>query len=110
MRHATEIGLAKQSILNSAESRLRSARLYDSEATHFLYINVNVFSGTFSTSLELHKLVWDPLILLAYSASTWDSRSIGTHGRDASYILSSVSRHMDEFLVEFLRVNEEACS
>ena len=42
-------------------------------------------------------------------ASTWHSGAVGTHGDDASYILSAVSRYMDRFLVEYLRVNEEAC-
>ena len=42
-------------------------------------------------------------------ASTWDTGSTGTHGNDPSYILSSVVRHTDKFIDEYLRVNESAC-
>ena len=35
--------------------------------------------------------------------------STGTHGGDAGFILSAVSQHLDKFLVEYLRVNEENC-
>ena len=40
---------------------------------------------------------------------TWQSGSTGTHGTDSSFILSNVSRHLDKFLAEYLRVNEEDC-
>lgn len=44
-------------------------------------------------------------------ATTWLGGSVlGTHGGDASYIVSSLSQHLDQFLTEHLRVNEEACN
>ena len=42
-------------------------------------------------------------------ATTWVRGSAGTHGGDAGYIRSGVSEYMDTFLLEYLRVNEEAC-
>ena len=109
---ASKIGLTKEDIRAAAESRLRSARLYDSGASHYLYVlyvNVNVVGRAFNIDLEFKKNVLDPLSGNAGFATTWLTGSTGTHGGNANYIVSSVSRHMDKFLVEFLRVNEKAC-
>ena len=108
---ATGIGLTEQSIQNVVESRLRSARLYDSNlfSDSYLYVNVNVIGLAFGIDLEYYKMVIDEASGLRGLAATWSRGLIGTHGRDASYILSSVSELMDLFLVEYLRVNEEAC-
>ena len=106
---ASKIGLTKEAIQAAAESRLRSARLYDSRASRFLYVNVNVVGRAFSITLEFHKRVWDFSSGIIQTATTWDSGSAGTHGGNANFILSSISGHMDKFLVEFLRVNEKAC-
>ena len=43
------------------------------------------------------------------AAVSWENAGTGQHAGDSGYILSSVSRYLDEFLVEFLRVNEAAC-
>ena len=106
---AKKIGLTEESIQAAAESRLRSARLYSTEADQYLYINVNVVDVAFSARLEFNKVVSDPLSGERLYATTWNSSSTGAHAGDSGYILSSVSRHLDRFLVEFLRVNEEAC-
>ena len=106
---ASKVGLARESIQAAVESRLRSARLYSSEATNWLYINVNVGDRAFSTSLSYNKEVYDPASNQLRNAETWEIGGTGTHGEDAGYILSLVSQYMDSFLVDFLRVNEEAC-
>lgn len=41
--------------------------------------------------------------------ANWQIASFGTHGDDAGLIRSTVVEHMDQFLVEYLRVNQEAC-
>ena len=106
---AAEINLTDESIQAALESRLRSARLYDSEGIDWLYIGVNVVGAAFSIELKFFKRVHDVDSDETGSAATWDIASTGTHGGDAGYILSSISMYMDRFLVEFLRVNEEAC-
>ena len=108
--HAAEIGLTKESIRAAAESRLRAARLFSPESEQYLYINVNVVGAAFSISVEYKKLVYDPLSDLRFSAPTWGRRSTGTHGGQSNNILSILSKTLDQFLVEFLRVNEEACA
>ena len=106
---ASKIGLTEEAIRAAAESRLRAARLYDSRAVYYLYVNVNVFRMAFSINLEFKKYVHDPLSGNTGPATTWNTGGAGTHGGNANYIVSLVSQYMDEFLVEFLRVNEKAC-
>ena len=106
---AQKLGLARESIQAAAESRLRAARLYSTEAEPYLRIQAAVGKTAFSVRLEFKKWVSDPLSGERIPAATWNTGSFGTHGGDSGYILSTISEHLDEFLVEFLRVNEEAC-
>ena len=106
---AVEIRLTKAQLQTAAESRLRSARLYDAAETPFLFVNVNVVGRAYSIDVEYHKWVFDLASGESIWAPTWISGGAGTHGGRAAYILSSVSQHLDEFLVEYLRVNEEHC-
>lgn len=108
---AAEIGLAQKALQNTVESRLRSARVYTEKMSvdTYLYLNVNIGGGSFGITMEFSKYLFDNLSDVTSFAITWKSRAIGTHGGDGSYILSSASQYVDEFLVEFLRVNEEAC-
>ncbi|MDE0098798.1 MAG: hypothetical protein OXM87_04160 [Truepera sp.] len=108
-REAGEIGLRGEAIQATVESRLRSAHLYDPEAVPFLYINVNVGPRAFHISLEFHKEVRDLASGLSSTAPTWLTGVTGTHGRDSGYLLSLISRQIEEFLGEFLEVNGEAC-
>lgn len=108
---ADAIGLAREDVLVAVRSRLRSARIYTTDTgTPWLYINVNVTSRAFSVSVQYRKFVLDYVSGLTRSATTWDIGGTGTHGDDAGYILSLVSRYTDSFIDEYLRVNEEACS
>ena len=129
---ASKIGLTAAALQAAVESRLRAARLYAStlslpeseqEAlalwralrlhrsalTPYLYVNVHVAGNAFHVRLGYQKWVHDSLSDLSGRVTTWDTGSTGTHGDDASYILSSVSQDMDQFLLEFLRVNDDAC-
>ena len=81
----------------------------------FLYVDISVVSLAFDVEVGFRRFVkvqltvpegMDPLV---GPATTWRTGSTGTHGRDASYILSSVSQHVDKFIDEYLRVNADAC-
>ncbi|MDE0455924.1 MAG: hypothetical protein OXI15_01405 [Chromatiales bacterium] len=106
---AADIGLKLESIVAAAESRLRSARLYRSAAMPYLYVNVILTRTAFGIRLEYNKSVFDAHSGEVFSAATWLVSSAGSHGSDSSYIMSAISEHLDQFLVEYLRVNEEAC-
>ena len=108
---AEEIGLTRERIQTAAESRLRAARLYDAEADHYLYVNVNtlgVVGRAFSIGVGYKKWLHDEALGIGGMAQTWHTGAAGTGG--ASYILQVVSEHMDRFVVEYLRVNESACA
>ena len=108
---AKKIGLTKESIQAAGESRLRAARLYSAGAARpYLYITVLVLGDAHGVSLKYKKSVSDPLSGEEAAAATWEAGFIGTHARSGSaYILSGLSQYLDEFLVEYLRVNEDAC-
>jgi len=91
-------------------SRLRAARIYESSATPFLYVNVAILGPAFSINISFYKYVFDFVSAESHIAITWNKGSIGTQSQDSGYIISSVSRHIDKFIDEYLRVNEEACA
>ena len=104
---AKKIKLTREAIINSAESRLRSARIYDKDAYEYLYVNVNVVGYGFSIGAEFKKAVRSYGEL--GTAATWRTGITGTHGNSKDYILSSIPELLDEFIVGYLRVNEKDC-
>lgn len=106
---ATNIGLTKEAIVTSVRSRLRAARLYVSGVTPYIYVNVNVVGRAFGIGIGYNKWVFDPASNEEGMATVWTIGSTGTHGRNSNYIVSSVSQHIDKFIDEYFRVNEEAC-
>ena len=109
---ARDIRLTEERLRVAADSRLRAARLYTSDALRadyaYLYVNVNVSGPAFSIRLAYNKIARDMFGRTGW-ATTWTTGAAGTHGRDASYIVSVLSEHLDRFLAAYLRVNEEAC-
>ena len=107
---AAAIGLTRETITIAVRSRLRAARLYDADASSsYLYVNVNVVNPAYSINFAYRRLLESPLTGEIGLATTWNSGSTGTHGMDSGYILSNVSRHVDRFIDEYLRVNVDAC-
>ena len=103
------IDLTLDRIRTLAENRLRVARLYDADAATWLYVNVNVQGRGFSLSFDYKKLVYDAVSGETNYATTWDVGVAGTHGEDADFILQGLSEHLDGFILDYLRVNEDAC-
>ena len=89
---------------------MRSARLYNTVGDQYLYINVNVVDRAFNVDLSYNKSFYDPLSGFRFPATTWNANSTGIAGSGSGFILSLISQHLDKFLVEYLRVNEEACA
>ena len=107
---AKKIGLTKKAIANAAKSRLRSAKLFSKEGSvSYLYIYANVIGPAFSTSVAFNKPLYDVYTSMTFPATTWTGGATGTHGSNSGYIMSYVSQHIDEFLVDYLRVNGKAC-
>ena len=125
--------LTEEKARNAAESRLRAAGIYDPGAVPYLYININVGppeKGSrhfpfYAIGVEYKRVLLDDRALgLGYRvldsdfedhlyglygfAATWDTGGAGQG--DSSYILSNLSRLLDKFLVDYLRVRDsKAC-
>ena len=109
-KSAADIGLTTEAVTVAVRSRLRAARLYRAErGTPFFSVAVTVIGTAFDVSVAYSKWVKDSASGLSRGAGTWGEGFTGTHGRDASYILSSVSRKVDKFIDEYLRVNADSC-
>ena len=107
---AAAIDLTLERISTLAESRLRAARLFtDYLLRTYLYINVNVSGFAFSVSVEYHKWLFDQISDETWSARTWNDSTTGRHGGDGGYIMQTLSESLDLFVLEYLRVNEDAC-
>ncbi len=94
-----------------ARSRLRAARAIQRHPQQeYLYILVTVSGPAFSLDTEYQKLLEDPGSGIRGHAAAWERGSVGTYGSSgANYIMSSLSRVIDEFIDEYLRVNADAC-
>ena len=109
-KDATEIGLTKEAVTVAVRSRLRAARLYRaSHGVPLFGVTVTVAGSAFAVVVAYSKWVKDKASGISRGTDTWRRGSTGTHGRNESYILSSVSRKVDEFIDEYLRVNADAC-
>ncbi len=113
---AAEFNLRQEGIETTVRSRLRGARIYtenwfydDGSWIPSMYIQVNTVGFAFHIDARLQKLVSEPVSGQLGSAATWQRGSTGTHGNDASYVISVVSQLTDIFIDEYLRVNAAAC-
>ena len=135
-KHNPKPNLSEDDLRNLAESRLRAARIYDPDYAGSLVpvilITVQTEGPSFISGIAFYKwmldyysalanlsraelqmdmMEWTKLFGAPYQdyAMSWADESFGTHGGDDGYILSGVSRSMDKFIAEYLRVNAEAC-
>ena len=110
---AKAIGLTRDRLQVTAESRLRAARLYTEDSVKsegtFLYVNAAVLGRAWRFDVNYFKTVSDPVSGETSIAPTWRAGSLGTHSGDPGYIIQALSEKVDEFLVEYLRVNEKHC-
>ena len=107
-----EVAMKMQGLSAAQIGSARGAALGAYVNGAYLYVRVNVVGGAFSHEVQFRKRLYDPVLGLSGTpgtATTWEAGVTGTHGGDAGYILQSLSEHMDRFLLEYLRVNEEAC-
>lgn len=110
---AIDVGLTAESIKASAESRLRSARLYKNrQPDALLLIFIRVAGSAYGIEIEFFKRVTDEYERRGV-ARTWSTGSIGTIGRSSgyseNYIMSTLSQHLDKFILKYLQVNEASC-
>ena len=107
--HAEDIGLIKDDIEVAVRSRLRSAKLYKQGSKSFLYVYINMTEIAFSVSIEFFKTLKDERLEFSTHAMSWNSGTVGTHGKDPLFISNAVALYTDRFIDEYLRVNPDAC-
>ena len=127
---ASAIGLTEDAIRATAESRLRAARLYQSEerwlespdkarlnvTVSFLaspFRRLNQRQGTtFGASLinvDFWRRLPDPRNGTSGMALTWRNASVYGVTDNSGSVLSFLSQELDRFLADYLRVNEAHC-
>ena len=107
---ADDINLARESLVATAEGRLKEAELYAPEAATYLFINVNFTSEAFDLIMALKKHLHDEYSGERRPATTWATGATGTHGGTSDSILAAIDGAMDKFLAEFQKVNQHACN
>lgn len=120
---AEEIALTRERVRTMAASRLRAARLYmdglswrrDDDRTlasvwsGWLEVDIATYDQAFHITGAYNKLLRDPVTDLTRWASTWIVGGVGTHGGNAGFVMQTLSEHLDRFLLEYLRMNEDSC-
>lgn len=83
----------------------------DGRSAALLYVRIGVSDKTspaFVVSVWFKHWLQDSRNGTSGQAATWSSGSFGV-ASDSGYILSFLSQHLDEFLADYLRVNESHC-
>ena len=109
-------GLTEERVKTVAESRLRAARLYESDIEilpniGMLHVAVYVQEQTRAaiSKIEFLKPFSDQFTGQYRHTGTWETNRIGIAGVDGNLVMQGVSEMMDEFINEYLRVNEQSC-
>ena len=119
---ANVIGPIKNDILVSARTRLRAAdlhtELFGQAAGAYLHVMVEVVGNDVArdvvraavhVQVSYAKLMTDPGTMLEYFLPSWQTGTVGTYGRGPMAVHRRVAGIIDDFIDEYLRVNEAAC-
>lgn len=101
----------KTDVEDIVRNRLWAAHLYNdsSHASTHLYVRIAWGKVAWSVDFEYRKTLHDLLATDEWDhATTWMDSWLGAHAK-AGDILDRVSRMTDHFIVEYRRVNENAC-
>ena len=98
------LGIAEENVRAAAESRLRTAQLYAANAPASLFVAVS----RYAIQLQYRKPVRDLASGEIRAVWTFSNAAEVLDGTAASVMLE-ISKQLDLFLVEYLRVNESAC-
>ena len=103
-------GVTGERVGRVVESRLRAARLFaeSSETPAGFTVAVSFVGSAFFVMGGFGKIVVDVFGRGGF-AVTWSTERLGTHGNDGSYVMQAVSETVDEFVLEYLRRNGDAC-
>ena len=117
---APGIGLTREAIHDAVELKLRSARLYnesdllgDHLSVNVNYVEVSVNGDVLGTAFHVwvafERWVSESISGESWYAPAWNSTVVGTTSTSTDTILQTVGQEVDSFVLEYLRVNQEAC-
>lgn len=112
------IGVQQFVIENAIAARLRAAGVYEDATVDFtdaaqsnLVVIVQLYGGRYDIRFDFHKHGGTRDVYGFWQKSnTWERERRGTHGGQGSVVMEEVRVVLDEFMNEFLWVNEPACS
>ena len=116
---AKKIGLTGKAIETAVRSRLRGARLFldapdlrarPTKAAGYLRIGVHLSDGFVSWRVHFEKRSEDLATgLVGFSPTGWQEAAFGGYVSDGNGILYGIATALDEFVDDYLRVNQSAC-
>ncbi len=68
-----------------------------------------IVGNSVHVSFEYMKPITDWNTKQGYGSPTWQQGETGIHGGSSNYILDKVRNYTDQFIDEYLRVNDGAC-
>ena len=77
--------------------------------TPALVIDLQVYGRGFHINLTYSKPVFDHLSRLDFMAATWPTGYIGQHAGNPDFVMRVLDRILNEFVTEYLQVNNETC-
>ena len=120
---ASKIGLTKEAVETAVRSRLRSARIFKDDPDRrrsislpptvngFLQVSVTLTTASLGMSMRSEKVMTDEASgYVGWTPTGWRRGLLGGHADDGYYVLSGIAPAIDEFIDDYLRVNESACS
>ena len=109
--YASDISLTEDVVRDLLEARLRSARIYNPVTPlAILEANIKVLKVAYRVKLSYIKYVEDDLSGVMHQAATWVEEIIGQNSKLTSgVILDDLSYLTNEFLADFLQVNDPLC-
>ena len=103
-------GLSYFDVMSNVEDQLRAAHLLgEGSIATSLFVHVHVIGKRFWLDVSYSKPVRDLISGEKFFAATWQSQSMGEHKNDGNRILHRVTKEVDKFIGEYLRVNRNAC-
>ena len=94
-----------QGARNAAESRLRVARLYNSEPSwQELQISIGIVHSASVVKLQLFRGASDSGYGRPGLVIVWIAETLAVHGDDQRH-RQAVSEHLDQFITDYLRAN-----
>ncbi|MCY4585704.1 MAG: hypothetical protein OXB98_06650 [Bryobacterales bacterium] len=101
--------LTAAAVRTAAEGRLREAGLLAPSSPHRVYAAVSMNGPSLSVYVHFRKQLHDALTGRNGRAVTWSRLSSGHNTVSARHALAILGNHLDAFIKDYRRINQDAC-